>query len=134
MKKLKKIFFIFLSCLLMSCDKSEPAPDVPTLVGTWNYQGWSNKDCADPGLNPLGFVCTVCKEVWTGSTVTGSGWITYSANYSVNGNTITFTQAKGDIYFPESTYSGTYELTATTLKITIDAPWTGCKMVKSYTR
>jgi hypothetical protein len=134
MKKLKFVTIEILMIFALSCDKSDPTPEGPTLVGTWKYQGWSNKDCADSGLNPLGFVCTDCKEIWTSSSITGSGWIPYSANYSINGNTITFTQAQGDINFPESTYSGTYELTATTLKITVDATWSSCKMVKSYTR
>lgn len=129
------LVLVFISCLIVSCKKSESTPPSgPSLVGTWKYNGWSNKDCADPTLNPLGFACTNCTEVWTTSTITGSGWVNYSANYTVVGNAITFTNSTGDIHFPHSTYSGTFELTATSLTITIDATWTGCKMVKSYIR
>jgi hypothetical protein len=137
MKKLKyfiPLLTIGLIIIASSCSKTDPAPQGPQLKGTWTYAGWSNQNCTNPALDPLGFVCTDCHEVWTDSTITGSGWLNYTAKYKVNGNSITFSNATGDIHFPEPTYSGTYELNSNTLIITVDATWTGCQMVKSYTR
>jgi hypothetical protein len=122
-KAILQFSYVAVVCLCIISCKDDPAP--PSIVGTWTETSYVVSGCDDPTENESETCTSSCDViVITDTTISSDG---DTQTYTKTGTTIT-------VVYGSISVTASYTVTETTLVLTQDDDFGGCKYVSTFKR